>query len=77
MLIALFRCGHCPFTACCQARSAAWDGTRLVDQRGETVVLRGMSFGWHNLWPWPYKCRCGEMAERRLKCTGAPRIHGN
>ncbi|HVT86925.1 MAG TPA: glycoside hydrolase family 5 protein [Chitinophagaceae bacterium] len=26
-------------------------GTQLVDQKGETVVLRGMSFGWHNFWP--------------------------
>ncbi|MBC7875374.1 MAG: glycoside hydrolase family 5 protein [Ferruginibacter sp.] len=27
------------------------DGTRLVDNKGNTVVLRGMSFGWHNFWP--------------------------
>ena len=26
-------------------------GTRLVDQKGMPVVLRGMSFGWHNWWP--------------------------
>ncbi|MBC6491415.1 glycoside hydrolase family 5 protein [Flavihumibacter stibioxidans] len=26
-------------------------GTRLVDQRGQPVMLRGMSFGWHNFWP--------------------------
>lgn len=26
-------------------------GTQLVDNNGEPVVLRGMSFGWHNLWP--------------------------
>jgi endoglucanase len=27
------------------------DGTRLVDANNETIVLRGMSFGWHNFWP--------------------------
>jgi len=27
------------------------DGTKLVDQNNQTLVLRGMSFGWHNLWP--------------------------
>ena len=27
------------------------DGLQLVDAKGEPVVLRGMSFGWHNFWP--------------------------
>ncbi len=26
-------------------------GTQLVDKQNNPVVLRGMSFGWHNLWP--------------------------
>jgi len=26
-------------------------GTQLVDEHGAPVVLHGMSFGWHNLWP--------------------------
>ncbi len=26
-------------------------GTQLVDKSGEHVMLRGMSFGWHNFWP--------------------------
>ena len=26
-------------------------GTQLCDQQGEPVVLRGISLGWHNLWP--------------------------
>jgi len=26
-------------------------GTQLLDQQGEPIVLRGMSFGWHNWWP--------------------------
>jgi endoglucanase len=26
-------------------------GTQLVDAKGEPIVLRGMSFGWHNWWP--------------------------
>ncbi len=26
-------------------------GTQLVDVHGNPVVLHGMSFGWHNLWP--------------------------
>ena len=27
------------------------DKTQLKDQHGNDVVLRGMSFGWHNFWP--------------------------
>ncbi|MFN8251107.1 MAG: glycoside hydrolase family 5 protein [Ferruginibacter sp.] len=26
-------------------------GTRLVNEQDQPVVLHGMSFGWHNLWP--------------------------
>lgn len=26
-------------------------GTQLVDAHDQPIVLRGMSFGWHNLWP--------------------------
>ncbi|ALJ01521.1 glycoside hydrolase family 5 protein [Rufibacter tibetensis] len=27
------------------------EGTQLVNKAGQPVVLRGMSFGWHNFWP--------------------------
>jgi endoglucanase len=27
------------------------EGTQLVDKAGKAVMLRGMSFGWHNFWP--------------------------
>jgi len=27
------------------------EGTKLLDQHNQPVVLRGMSFGWHNFWP--------------------------
>lgn len=26
-------------------------GSQLCDQQGQPVMLRGVSFGWHNLWP--------------------------
>lgn len=26
-------------------------GTQLVDEHGDLVSLRGVSFGWHNWWP--------------------------
>ncbi|WP_181308866.1 glycoside hydrolase family 5 protein [Rufibacter sp. XAAS-G3-1] len=27
------------------------EGTQLVDKAGQPVMLRGISFGWHNFWP--------------------------
>ncbi|WP_207431208.1 glycoside hydrolase family 5 protein [Sabulibacter ruber] len=27
------------------------EGTQLKDKAGQPIVLRGMSFGWHNFWP--------------------------
>ncbi len=29
----------------------AVSGTQLVNEKGEPLMLRGASFGWHNLWP--------------------------
>ncbi len=29
----------------------AVEGTQLKDKNGDVIVLRGMSFGWHNFWP--------------------------
>ncbi len=26
-------------------------GSKVVDEHGDTVQLRGVSFGWHNMWP--------------------------
>lgn len=32
-------------------------GTQLCDQQGNPVTLRGVSFGWHNLWPRFYNAK--------------------
>jgi len=31
--------------------SLSVEGTRLVDQHGNTIMLQGVSYGWHNWWP--------------------------
>jgi len=31
--------------------SLSVEGTRIVDQNGNTVMLQGVSYGWHNWWP--------------------------
>jgi endoglucanase len=31
--------------------SLSVEGTQLVDQHGNTIMLQGVSYGWHNWWP--------------------------
>jgi endoglucanase len=45
------------------------DGTRLVDKEGKPVLLRGMSFGWHNLWPRVYNAGAVKWLSDDWKCT--------
>ncbi|MDR0893172.1 MAG: glycoside hydrolase family 5 protein [Mediterranea sp.] len=35
-------------------------GTQLMNDRGEPVQLRGVSYGWHNFWPRFYNASCVE-----------------
>lgn len=44
-------------------------GTQLVDKNGQPVVLRGMSFGWHNLWPRFYNAGAVKWLKEDWKCT--------
>lgn len=45
------------------------EGTQLVDQRGQPVVLRGMSFGWHNFWPRFYNKEAVAWLKTDFHCT--------
>jgi endoglucanase len=51
LAMALFIFGFLPAQPVKQNGKLRVQGTQLVNERGETVVLHGMSFGWHNLWP--------------------------
>jgi endoglucanase len=44
-------------------------GTSLVDNNNNPVVLRGMSFGWHNLWPRFYNAGAVHELVDQWKCT--------
>lgn len=45
------------------------NGTQLVDKKGKPVVLRGMSFGWHNWWPRFYNAGTVKWLHDDWKCT--------
>jgi endoglucanase len=44
-------------------------GTRLVDAKGEPVVLAGMSYGWHNWWPQYWNAETVRWLRDDWKCT--------
>ncbi len=42
---------------------------QLCDQTGNPVVLRGVSYGWHNLWPRFYNRKSVKWLKKDWKCT--------
>lgn len=44
-------------------------GTQLSNEKGEPVVLRGASLGWHNLWPRFYNKDAVRWLAEDWKCT--------
>ena len=44
-------------------------GTQLTDEHGNAVILRGMSYGWHNLWPRFYNGKSVEWLHKDWGCT--------
>lgn len=45
------------------------EGTQLVNQYGEPVVLRGMSFGWHSFWPRFYNKEAVKWLKKDWHCN--------
>src|SRR6185437_8171415 len=45
------------------------DKTQLKDANGNDVVLRGMSFGWHNFWPRFYNTDAVKWLHKDWNCT--------
>lgn len=44
-------------------------GTQLTDQNNNPVVLRGMSFGWHSMWPRFYNQQAVDWLKKDFKCN--------
>lgn len=45
------------------------DGTKMVDQNNKSIVLRGISYGWHNWWPRFYNAGTVEWFANDWKCN--------
>lgn len=44
-------------------------GTQLVDKNNDPVVLRGMSFGWHSMWPRFYNEKAVAWLKKDFNCN--------
>lgn len=44
-------------------------GTQLVDKNSNPVVLRGMSFGWHSMWPRFYNEKAVNWLKKDFNCN--------
>ncbi|TCN51481.1 glycoside hydrolase family 5 protein [Flavobacterium circumlabens] len=44
-------------------------GTQLVDKSNQPVVLRGMSFGWHSMWPRFYNEKAVKWLQKDFNCN--------
>jgi endoglucanase len=68
----------CLFVCCCLLLSAQpvqqhgklhVSGTQLMDEHNQPVVLRGMSYGWHNLWPRFYNEQSAAWLAKDWHCS--------
>lgn len=44
-------------------------GTQLVDKNQNPIVLRGVSFGWHSMWPRFYSAKAVDWLKKDFNCT--------
>ncbi|HEU0125381.1 MAG TPA: cellulase family glycosylhydrolase, partial [Flavobacterium sp.] len=44
-------------------------GTQLVDKNNNPIVLRGLSFGWHSLWPRFYNEKAVSWLKKDFNCN--------
>jgi endoglucanase len=45
------------------------EGTQLTDQNNNPIVLRGMSFGWHSMWPRFYNEKAVSWLKKDFHCN--------
>lgn len=45
------------------------EGTQLVDKNKNAIVLRGLSFGWHSMWPRFYNAKAVDWLKKDFNCN--------
>ncbi|WP_029904981.1 glycoside hydrolase family 5 protein [Prevotella sp. 10(H)] len=78
--ILLLFCSNCKQNESIQEQGSKWNpvqihgqlqvrGRYLCNEKGDTISLRGVSFGWHNLWPRFYNEKTVSWLKNDWKCS--------
>lgn len=82
LLIAMFGCGASASKKANQEGAAKQlprlcvTGTQLMNEQGDTVVLKGVSYGWHQFWPRFYNASTVDYLSGDWGCGGASSFYG-
>jgi endoglucanase len=66
-LLFMFCCANAQFVK--KHGQLSVQGTQLVDKNNNPIVLRGMSFGWHSMWPRFYNEKAVKWLKKDFKCN--------
>lgn len=83
LLIAMFGCGASASKKANQEGAAKQlprlcvTGTQLMNEQGDTVVLKGVSYGWHQFWPRFYNASTVAYLSGDWGCGGASSFYGS
>jgi endoglucanase len=65
----LISCGQISDNAVSKHGQLSVEGTSMVDEHGEKVMLKGVSYGWHNWWPRFYNEETVKVFAEDWECT--------
>lgn len=67
VLLSIFGISNAQFVK--QHGQLSVQGTQLTDKNNNTIVLRGMSFGWHSMWPRFYNEKAVSWLKKDFNCN--------
>jgi endoglucanase len=67
VLLSVFAISNAQFVK--QHGQLSVQGTQLVDKNNNSVALRGMSFGWHSMWPRFYNEKAVSWLKKDFNCN--------
>ncbi len=69
IIFLLFTSLYLPAQLSNQVSALKVQGTQLVDENSKPIVLRGVSFGWHNWWPRFYNADVVQWLKKDWNCS--------
>ena len=69
IVVFFFPVSHIISQATKQVSALKVAGTQLTDATGKPIMLRGVSFGWHNWWPRFYNASAVQWLKKDWNCN--------